>query len=279
MNLEELNNQFVELGWVKIQFADPDPIHEVRDRVLDFLRRTALPKLERLQDYHRFVDDDRHTEIQYAVAEFYWKSGLGPQIISKNTVFFRSLIGLDLHIQKYPYLRIARPSKHQDNIGFHRDTHYGATPYEISVFIPFVDLVKENSLAFIFGSHVEPDSAYPYTQYEDTEVPKGSKKHQLGQLYAPKRFDPPVNNRVTPIPVNVGEALVFSLSIVHGQHVNSSNYTRFSTDIRVVNSLAPIQWERNVHSDYYRPLCTSAVTKQAQMYRDADATSTNNKRD
>ncbi len=39
--------------------------------------------------------------------------------------------------------------------------------------------------------------------------------------------------------------MAFSLSLVHGQVVNRSPVTRFSADVRVVNSFAPIDWERN----------------------------------
>ena len=82
-----------------------------------------------------------------------------------------------------------------------------------------------------------------------------------------------IDNLALPIPLEIGQALIFSLSIVHGQEVNRSQLTRFSSDIRVVNSLAPIEWERSVHKDYYTELSSSAVTKQARAYQAANAIS------
>jgi ectoine hydroxylase-related dioxygenase (phytanoyl-CoA dioxygenase family) len=101
---------------------------------------------------------------------------------------------------------------------------------------------------------------------ESQDVKQGSIKHKLGFLYAPKVMDDAIRAQVTPIPLKVGQALVFSLSLVHGQEVNNSSITRFQSDIRVVNSMAPIEWERTVHKDYYKELCTSVLTMQAKAY-------------
>ena len=60
------------------------------------------------------------------------------------------------------------------------------------------------------------------------------------------------------MPLEVGQALIFGLSLVHGGGINNGARTRFSTDIRVVNSLAPVTWSRGVHEDYFVPLCASA---------------------
>jgi ectoine hydroxylase-related dioxygenase (phytanoyl-CoA dioxygenase family) len=104
------------------------------------------------------------------------------------------------------------------------------------------------------------------------DVTKGSVKHQLGFLYAPKELDDAARRQITPVALRPGQALVFSLSLVHGQEVNRSQVTRIQSDARVVSSFAPIQWTRNVHADYYRPLCSSAVAQQARRYLSANQT-------
>lgn len=213
------------------------------------------------------VDSDaRHTEIQAALSNFYQQEGFGPLLIRENLGFFKDFVGLDLHVQKFPYLRIARPNKPQDNIGIHRDTHYGSSSYEISVSIPFTENGPLGSLGVVSGTHLLSEADLPVTQVQSEQVARGSIKHKLGFLYAPKLMSDEIRAKVTPIPLKVGQALIISLSCVHGQEVNRSNATRFQSDIRVVHSMAPIQWERSVHSDYYEPLCVSAVTQQAKLY-------------
>jgi hypothetical protein len=242
-------------------------VFTVRRELLARLRERWIPAIDSLEHYHRFVEDDElHTKIQHDLTTYYQEHGFGPQLITENVGFFRDFIGPDLHVQKFPYLRIARPGKRQDNIGIHRDTHYGGSPFELSVSVPFTDVGIDGALGVVSGSHVLAESIMPVTQNPSADVTKGSVKHQLGFLYAPKELPDEVRRKVVPVPIPLGRALIFSLSLVHGQEINRSDVTRFQSDIRVVNSLAPIQWERNVHKDYYQCLCSSAVSEQARQY-------------
>lgn len=272
MDFTQDSAHFAEQGWLRITLADQGPVETARAAVLEHLRARWFSELERLEDYHLFATTDAlHFEVQHDVAGFYWQGGFGPEIIRRNPEPFRALAGLDLHIQRYPYLRIARPDHPQDNVGFHRDIHYGSSPYEVSVHVPLTDPGIDGSLALIPGSHLESDRAYPWIRRESAEVTQGSARHQLGFVYAPKDMGPGIAERMQPIHTQVGQVLMFSLSIVHGQEINRGPVTRFSTDVRIVNSLAPINWERSVRQDYYMPWCSSAVTEQARRFLTADA--------
>ncbi|HEU0072187.1 MAG TPA: phytanoyl-CoA dioxygenase family protein [Alphaproteobacteria bacterium] len=262
---------FLRNGWLQIDLASRKTLDAVRTGLLELLRRD-YPAMEDLESYHRHVlGDDEHIAVQKRLFDWFIASGHGPAIVGENLAFFRDLLGPDLHVQTSPYLRIVRPAKPGDNVNIHRDTHYGGSPYELSVHVPFTDCGLAGSLALIPGSHVEADGAYPYEQIVDPTTPKGSVKHQLGFTYAPKVMQPADLAKLTPIETRFGQALVFSLSAVHGQVVNSSTVTRFSTDVRVVHSHAPIDWARNEATGYYRPLSRSAVSAAAEAYFAADA--------
>ncbi len=269
---------FVAQGWIVVSLS-PEAraiVDEGRNLLLRVLRDSVSDSIESIEQYHLAVEDDkRHTEIQDLLSKEFQKAGIANRIIRADVPFWQSLVGVDLHVQKFPYLRVARPGKAQDNIGIHRDTHYGATPYEVSVSLAFTDNGPAGSLGVVSKSHVRPESDFPVTQKQSEDVTKGSVKHKLGFLYAPKQMSNDVRAHVVPVPVRPGEALAFSLSLIHGQEVNASPVTRFSTDIRLVNSFAPIQWQRTVHADYYEPLTESPVAQQARSYyaanREADS--------
>jgi len=256
-----------ERGWVIVDLPDPSPVLRARERLLTRLRDTALPGLRCLDDYHWLVDDDeRHIEILHGLMVFYWQAELGRAIIASNLDLFRHLVGLDLDIQRCPYLRAVRPGKPRDAAPLRRDTYYGASAHEVSVLVPLTDMGAEGVLSVISGSHVSPDSAYPYVQQVSPDVTIRSPKHQLGFPYAPRLLDPALVERAEPVPLTVGQALVFGLSLVHGHGVNAGARTRFSTDIRIVNSLVSMPRKHGVHDDYYMPLCSSAVSVSAQRY-------------
>lgn len=267
MDLAELERTLAERGWLAIDLPDPGPVFDVRDRLLGRLRSQSLPELARLDDYHTLVtDDSRHITILHDLATFYGDHRLGRGIISANLDLFRRLVGADLHVQKHPYLRAVRPGRVKDAAPIHRDTYYGASPYEVSVLVPFTDVEAAGAMRVISGSHLAPDRDYPFEQHQSEDVTIRSPRHQLGFPYAPKLLDPSLAERAEPVPLRVGQALIFGLSLIHGGGVNTGSRTRFSSDIRVANSLAPVQWSRGVHADYFEPLCSAVITGSARSY-------------
>jgi len=245
-------------GWAVVDLPDPAPVGRVRALLLAALQRD-LPGLRRLDDYHRFVaDDERHLAVLYDAATAYWESGLGRAIVAANLDLFHALLGPDLHVQRRPYLRCVRPGHPQDAAPLHRDTHYGAGVAELSVVVPLTEMDGACALRAVPGSHREPEWAYPFVQSQAGRGPIGSRWHRLGYPYAPRLLDPAVEARSEPVPVAVGQALIFGLSLVHGGGVSSGDRTRFSTDVRVVDSFAPVSHSRGVDPHYYVPLCSAA---------------------
>lgn len=194
------------------------------------------------------------------------------RVLRAEMTYFRTFIGGDLHVQRKPFLRISRPGVEDDNIGLHRDTWYGDTPYEISVWIPFTDTDEFNALRVAPGSHLWSEEAHPVERIAG-KVEKGSLKHSLGFIHGqPKRMASAVD--AFPLPVRVGTMIVFSLALLHGVEVNRSTRTRISMDIRLTNSLAPVKFSRSRDDNYYEPLATTQVTEAARKYYEAQCSST-----
>ena len=125
------------------------------------------------------------------------------------------------------------------------------------------------ALRVISGSHLQPDSAYPFTQHTSQDVTPRSPKHQLGYPYAPRLLDSALDQHAVSVPLQLGQVAIFGLSLVHGGGVNDSSRTRFSTDIRIVNSYAPVAFARGVHPQYFVPLCASTISRNARRYLNA----------
>ena len=206
---------------------------------------------------------EEHTRLAAMVA------GIPRLAIGEHLEYFRRLIGSDLMLQSKPYLRISRPGVEEDNIGFHRDTWYGDTSYECSVWIPLTNTDVGNSLSVAPKSHVWSERAHPTERVSRPDVPKGSPKHSLGFIYdSPKRLVSAV--QMTPLPVKVGQMIIFPLSLLHGQEVNKSTVTRFSVDCRIANALAPIKMARSRDANYYERWQTSPITAVALAYERAN---------
>ncbi|XZN95174.1 MAG: phytanoyl-CoA dioxygenase family protein [Microcoleus sp.] len=271
-NLEQLKRHFYEHGWIVVKLPNPDPVYAAITALLTELQRLTGNEKITLEQYHQFIEDDStHTNLQFQLTQLFWNQQWSTQIISAQIDFFQSLLGQDISIQSKPHLRITRPGKPQDNIGYHRDTYYGCSPFELSVLVPYTDVPPESALSVLSGSHIRPESDFPLTQIENPEVSKGSVKHQLGFLYAPKLIDPSCTADMQPVPLAVGEALIFSLATVHGSVENRGLVCRWSSDIRVVNALAPLN--PSLKAGYYEKLSRSVVSETAEAYNNAQLAS------
>lgn len=268
MNFADAEAAVAERGWLAADLPDPSAVVAVRDRLLAWLQ-DRLPELRSLEEYHLSASgEEQHVGLLHGLSRWYWEQDLGRTIIAANLDLFRTLLGPDLHIQRYPYLRAVRPGQTRDAAPLHRDTYYGASPYEVSVVVPFTDMGESCSLRVISGSHRAPDSDYPFTQIVSPDVVVRSPKHELGFPYAPRLLNSALMDRAEAVPLRVGQALLFPLSLVHGGGIDTGTQTRFSTDIRVVNSWAPVSMSRGVHPDYFVPLCSSVVTSTARDYQE-----------
>lgn len=259
--------ELFSLGYTVIDLPDRERIDSVRAKLEKKLEELTGQNTITFDNYHKCIlDDEEHDRIHYSLTKFFQEHRLGHYLVDGQLDLLRDLMGPDLAIQRLPHFRIARPDKEQDNIGIHRDTFYGLTAFEVSVVIPFVDLPKSAGISLIPGSQIEPDKNFPYSSVPpaDPTVVRGSPKHELGFLYAPKLIDPSALKGLEAIGFKTGQALIFSLATIHGTTNNTSKITRFTTDIRLVSLLAALNYVPKL--DYYEPLCCSPLTAQAFRY-------------
>ena len=257
-------SDFYQKGWVVFDFPDLEPLLSIKEDLESELYRLLGTRLS-LEEYCE-EDNERHGAIQIAMTRFFREKRY--DLTTPLLDALREIIGPDIVKQANPFLRVARPGRREDNIGFHRDSFYGGTAYELSFFVPFVDLGAGNTMSVITGSHLESEEAYPTTQYTSPDVTKGSAKHQLGFMYAPKVMEPSIKERVEPVPLKFGQALLFSLPIVHGCEVNAEKKTRWSMDQRLMPTFAPIEMgNRQVE---YEVISQSIITQCAKRYEEAN---------
>jgi hypothetical protein len=211
-----------------------------------------------LETYQNFISNDvDQVKIHYDLSQLFWSGQWHVEIFRKNKEFFEEVVGPDLDIQTKPHLRLARPEKPQDNIGFHRDVEYGSTAYEISCLFTLTKLDILGAIQLVPGSH--SFSEIKVRSIKNNEVEKGSIKHQLGIPYALKTLDDDsLRSKLIPIPMEIGEVLCFSLAVIHGQEVNRSSSTRWSIDARIKNSFVKSGSRNNYYTNLYSSPATMA---------------------
>lgn len=201
----------------------------------------------RLESYAPEDFGGRNVEIVKAFHRLeHWKAILG-----QNRAQLEAVVGAELMYQREPYMRILRTGRLEDSVGIHRDTHYGASLDEWVLWIPLTHAINGAELTILPGSHLKPEDAYPWTQQQG-DCERGSERHWLGFMWAPKRMDKSVEDQCVPVPCRVGEAILFNTNCVHGIKVNQAPWTRWSIDIRLVEAAKVRQ--RGVHGEMFERL-------------------------
>lgn len=262
---------FAEQGYSLETLPCQEAVVEFNALLVQRLRDLTQLNTITLENFHEFItDDEEKVAIQYDLSKYVWDHNLHYPLIERNQSLFQMLAGLDIEIQTRPHLRIARPGKPQDNIGFHRDSFYGNSAYEVSCFFALVALNEKAALQIEPGSHKRPDI---YTHESvNPNVKKGDVRNQLGVPYRFHIIDADVPLQMHPIPMDINQVLCLSLGTVHGQEVNHAHYTRFSIDIRLRNAFAP---KGQTKEGYYSTLFSSPMTLAAKEYYHHNAFSCN----
>jgi hypothetical protein len=234
MNPEQIE-KFIDDGWVIVDVPQPDIIHETA-QALENKAQELCGADCRLSQLHTCVAEDAFRGFHLAMAKCFCQIEFRRRFSHTLLASLKHLIGPDILVQYLPYLRLARPGKPQDNIGYHKDTPRSQTLYELAVHVPFVDVDEEAALRVISGSHRLSEDTYPFMQGAEYDVAKGSGDRILGKPYAARRLSVPQGVQTVPLAMHVGQAALFSPALFHGQDVNRGKATRVTTDLLFVFS-------------------------------------------
>lgn len=260
--------KFIDDGWVVVDIPQPEPIYHYKE-LLEKKAREISGKECDLAQIHRHVNDEEFIRLHLALSEFFWQSEFS---LNASVVFLpllKEIIGLDILVQYMPFLRLARPGKSADNIGYHKDTQYGQTPYELAVHVPFVDLDAAAALQVITGSHCVSEENFMHKENAATTIIKGSTEHMLGKPYAPRNLLLPEGTKTDALAMRVGQAALFSPALFHGQEINSGTVTRISTDIRFVNTNTKATLKTGKTRAGYVAISQSPIEESACKYYQA----------
>ena len=213
---------------------DPQLLRKLRDEVLFnwFPRGVDYYNGLALTDYRELV-----TAAQDAVNDAYYNRQLAGSV--KEQIY--DILGSkQIMLQDGGHLRAARPIVSKlENVGWHREGMYGASPGEYNFWVPLSGVTTENSPLYIPGSDKIPDKDLTVMLAEgDPPVPA----NRIGLIPRPAIIVKGVDySTAEPFKVPYGKAAFFPGSLIHGAASNRTENIRFSFDFRVCakEKLAP----------------------------------------
>ena len=159
-----------------------------------------------------------------------------------------SLCGNELAMQMRPGLSINLPHNQSDVLPIHADTWNGVSPYELNIWIPFVNC--SNSMCLYI---LKRDK---YKQLLDDSK-------QLLRISSDELFDE-LKSDLTWIPITYGQLLAFDQSLPHGYSLNKEPNTHWSVNCRF-KSLHTPYWDKKL-GEYFMPITVKNCTRLGMDY-------------
>lgn len=247
----KISNLFEQNGYV-VQTAKQEylePMKQILETSLQRFSQGSIKTNKILSDAHCSINNENSNNARLYIM----------QAISKTTEFnknyylsaqeiIHTLCGNELAMQKVPGLSINLPGNEKDILPIHADTWNGVSPYELNIWIPFVDCSGSMCLYIL-----------------DRKAYKERLKHSkyLLRLTADEIFEE-LKGDLTWLPIKYGQLLAFDQSLPHGFSLNEEERTHWSLNCRFKGLHTPY-WDKKL-GEYFMPITVKSITRLGMNY-------------
>ena len=248
----EMSKSFEEKGYV-VENGNSKYLDLMRDKIQEILTEYADNQASfkiKLERAHEIINKDQSNILRLHIMNE----------ISKDTSFHRNyyeaskeiihnLCGNELAMQKRPGLSINFPNNHNDVLPIHADTWNGVSPFELNIWLPFVDCSRSMCLYILKRSDYQ----------KRLENSKGLLKLSSDDLFNELKAE------LTWIPIKYGEILAFDQSLPHGFALNEEDLTHWSFNCRFKGLHTPY-WDKKL-GEYFIPITVKTSTRIGMHYK------------
>lgn len=157
------------------------------------------------------------------------------------------LAGNELVMQRRVNLSIQLPGDASSLLPIHSDVWSGDSPYEVVLWVPFVDCQRTKSIYFC-----EPAA--------DREA-----QARLAAGASPEELYRAAGAGAPFIDVPYGQVLLFTQNLLHGNRVNEEDETRWSANCRFKSALSPYADKKL--GEFFEPITLRPATRLGLRYR------------
>ena len=199
---------------------------------------------------HQSISYEESNDLRlYIMNKISEGSGFQKNYYNSAKKIIHQLCGNELAMQKRPGLSINLPNNHNDVLPIHADTWNGVSPFELNIWIPFVDCTNSMCL------YILKREKY----IERIENCRGLLKLTSDELFNELRGD------LTWIPIKYGKILAFDQSLPHGYSLNVEEHSHWSMNCRFKGLHTPY-WDKKL-GEYFMPITVKSCTRLGMNYK------------
>lgn len=203
-----------------------------------------------LEEAHQLIEHNESNNLRlHVMQQLFVNTSFHRNYFNAAKDVIHTLCGNELAMQKRPGISINLPHNPNDALPIHADTWNGVSPFELNIWIPFVDC--ENTMSL----YILKREKY----HERLRDSKGLLKLSSDDLFKELRDD------LTWIPVKYGQILAFDQSLPHGYSVNQEKITHWSMNCRFKGLHTPY-WDKKL-GEYFMPITVKTNTRLGMNYK------------
>ncbi len=202
-----------------------------------------------LENAHKTISNNESNDLRlYVMQRITQGTSFNRNYYNAARRIIHSLCGNELAMQKRPGLSVNLPNNESDVLPIHADTWNGVSPFELNVWVPFVDCSKSMCLYILERQEYN----------KKLRECKGLLKLTSDELFNELRSD------LTWIPIEYGKVLAFDQSLPHGYSLNLEEKTHWSMNCRFKGLHTPY-WDKKL-GEYFMPITVKSSTRLGMSY-------------
>ena len=253
-NEQAIEEDFLEQGYKIFEVANKEALDRIR---LEIVRLAAAFLQEKMPNDHQYFLSTIHSRVsdkQINALRLYIFDGLNAQSWVRAKYFqcaktlLDIIVGNELVMQRKVNLSIQMPNDKSSILPVHADTWSGDSPYEVVLWLPFVDVAKTQSMFIL-----------PMVQNQ-LHVAAMEKKG----LSKTQEIMDEIKNDVIWLELKYGQAIIFTQNIMHGNVLNEEGTTRWSCNCRFKSVFSPYS-DKKI-GEFFEPITLKPATRLGADY-------------
>jgi len=159
-----------------------------------------------------------------------------------------TLVGNELAMQRRINLSVQLPGDESSLLPVHSDVWSGDSAFEVVVWVPLVDCYRTKSM-FILPRKLNDEHSKRLAEFQ------GKDTEELFRAIEPD---------VEWVTVSVGQGIIFTHTLMHGNRRNEENEARWSMNCRFKSLLSPYDTKRL--GEFFEPITLRAATRLGMTY-------------
>lgn len=243
----DLCQRFLRDKIVRLKVESVDALMDMHFFIKSAVEKRLGEKVVRLDDIHRHIVPEKLNDFRMAII-----STLNADPRFKKSYFSLAekalaiIVGNEMARQRNINLSIQLPNDESSLLPVHCDTWSGDSPYEVVLWVPFVDCYGTKAMFYCdpqVDAHIQPRIG----KYENSE-----------ELYRA------IENHTKFIECKYGEMLIFTQNVMHGNRVNETDETRWSANCRFKGLFTPYADKKL--GEFFEPIALRPATELGMNY-------------